>query len=319
MDVGTPDPPESLGALKLFTLPTDNAEKEKALGRLDTEIRALKELEHSAILTLLYSNPGNPDPFIITEYHPNGTLDKWLSVYKGKTLQALEAFRPLVEAVAILHKNDIIHRDIKTENIFVAKDNRLVLGDFGIVFYRDGQRLTETYERVGSRDWMAPWAQTGLRVDDVRENFDVFSLGKVLWCMISGQRLLPFWYLDKPQYDLTRLYPGDPSMHAVNAILAHCIVEDEDACWTSATDLLMAVDSTLEMLNRGGQPLTDGVPRPCRVCGVGQYLSEERFTMLSEHHPPLVAQVYSCWKCGHVQHFVPPKGPTATRIKTPSL
>jgi serine/threonine protein kinase len=256
---------------------------------------------------------------MITDYHPNGTLDKWLSVYKGKTLQALEAFRPLVEAVDILHKNDTIHRDIKTENIFVAKDNRLVLGDFGIVFYRDGQRLTETYERVGSRDWMAPWAHTGLRVDDVRENFDVFSLGKVLWCVISGQRLLPFWYLDRPQYDLTRLYPGDPSMHALNAISAHCIVQDEDGCWTSATDLLIAVDSTLEMLNRGGQPLTDGVPRPCRVCGVGQYLSEERFTMLSEHHPPLKAQVYSCWKCGHVQLFVPPKGPTATRIKTPSL
>ena len=100
----------------------------------------------------------------------------------------LQAFRPLVEAVAMLHKADIIHRDIKTKNIFVAKDNRLVLGHFGIVFYRDGQRLTETYERVGARDWMAPWGLPEREVSPRRSYppLDIFPLAKVLWSMISG-------------------------------------------------------------------------------------------------------------------------------------
>jgi serine/threonine protein kinase len=47
----------------------------------------------------------------------------------------LEAFRALVDGVREIHKQGAIHRDIKTENIFVATSGELVLGDFGIVFF----------------------------------------------------------------------------------------------------------------------------------------------------------------------------------------
>jgi len=84
-------------------------------------------------------------------------LDGHLNRYKGRGLDALLAFRPLVEAVALIHKSHAIQRDIKPQNIFVAGDGHLVVGEFGIVLFKnaEGSRMTETYERVGTRDWMA--------------------------------------------------------------------------------------------------------------------------------------------------------------------
>jgi len=85
-------------------------------------------------------------------------------------------------------------------NIFIARDGRLVLGDFGIVFFEGNtDRITESLERVGTRDWMPPWAHTGLRIDDVKPTFDVSCLGRVLWAMLSGRDFLPFWYWAVPQ------------------------------------------------------------------------------------------------------------------------
>ena len=300
-----PENPNELGALKQFKVPDESDKRDKVLQRFHNELNALQQIEgEPAALRVLASGPY--EYWMITEYHPAGSLSRYPEMFRGNARGALEALCPIIALVAKLHEKGIVHRDIKLGNVLIDRSGRLVLSDFGIVFREADQRPTELVERVGSRDWMAPWGHIGMRVDDVKENFDVFPLGKVLWCMISGRPMLPFWYFDKPQFDLTRMFPGDPSMHAINAILANCIVQEEEACWTSARDLLVAVDSTLEMLAHGGQALTDGVPRPCRVCGVGDYRPEQRFAMLSEHHPPLKARIYSCWKCGHVQLFVPP-------------
>jgi serine/threonine protein kinase len=149
IDMGGPDEPSSLGALKVFHFPEgDPAEREKTLVRLQKEIKALKELNHPSILKLLDGSHLNVDkPFIVTEYFPAGTMHDNLGQFKGRALDALEAFRPVVEAVVAIHQQNAIHRDIKPKNIFVGSDDRLVLGDFGIVFFKDAERPTETYDR----------------------------------------------------------------------------------------------------------------------------------------------------------------------------
>jgi serine/threonine protein kinase len=116
------------------------------------------------VLKLLRSNVG--ERFIVTEYHECGTLDKHLNCYRGDALAALQAFGKLVDGVLEIHKLGAIHRDIKPENIFVTASGDLVLGDFGIVFFEAGERLTKTYgERVGSHYWMAPWAYDNVRLE----------------------------------------------------------------------------------------------------------------------------------------------------------
>ena len=226
--------PANLGALKRFWIPNADPERSKTLARLEQEVAALHEHKHPAILHLLDANVSARE--IVTEYHPLGTLEERGDRFRGDVGGALAALLPVVEAVAQLHRARVVHRDIKLANMFVARDGRLVLGDFGIVFYRDaeGRRLTETHERAGSRDWMPPWAHTGRRLEDVPASFDVFSLGKVLWCMIAGEKMLPYWYHDRDGRDLEERFPRQPEMAIVNALLRACVVEHAKDCHASA-------------------------------------------------------------------------------------
>jgi serine/threonine protein kinase len=235
--LGGDDPVSDLGALKHFKIPShDIDEEKKAIGRLESEVQALNALrEHPAILNLLHAN--TQGRFIVTEYHQRGTLDRQLNLYKGDAVAALQAFKPLADVVWRIHQQGIIHRDIKPENIFVAASGNLVLGDFGIVFFQEGsERLTTTYERVGSHEWMAPWAyrKEKLELSKISPALDIFPLAKVLWSMIAGQNGFPFWEYDRDENNLENLFPDDPAMPLVNSILAKCIVREEGQCDSSA-------------------------------------------------------------------------------------
>lgn len=121
VDYGGLGQSRDLGALKVFDIPRGEPEESKAVGRLQAEMKALEALRHPAILCLLQGcQPAEQDRFMVTEYHPNGTLDRHLAHYEGRALESLEAFKPLVDAVCAIHAENAIHRDIKLPNIFVA-------------------------------------------------------------------------------------------------------------------------------------------------------------------------------------------------------
>ena len=292
---------QELGALKQYKL-TQSAEGERALQRLRNEIRMLQELKgEGAALQLREVNAD--DHWIITDYHSRGSLSRYPEMFTGDACGALAALRPVVAVLAKLHSQGIVHRDIKTPNILISSTSGLILGDFGIVFLEADNRPTELLERVGTRDWMPPWAHTGMRVDDVKPSFDVFSLGKLMWCMISGKPMLPYWYYLRPPYDLTKQFPNISAMYAVNELLDKCVVETEDKCLPTASELLTLVDKTLETLRVGGEPIDDRVPRQCRVCGRGRYARLNKDAVSLAELPAIVVNIYGCESCGHIQKF----------------
>ena len=82
-----------------------------------------------------------------------------------------------------------------------------MLADCGLAFRLESQeRLTMTFENVGTRDFQPPWSY-GMRLADVQPNFDVFSLAKVLWTMVSGRPKFPLWYLYREEDDLRQMFP----------------------------------------------------------------------------------------------------------------
>lgn len=307
--LGGPDPSHELAALKLFDLPTEDEEQQKrAVGRLEAEVTALEKLKHPAILKLLATDPFKR--YIVVEYHPGGTLNKHLSSYRGDVLRSLVAFRPLVEAVAAIHEQGAVHRDIKTENIFVAADGRLVLGDFGIVIFTkgdNGYRFTTTYEKVGTSYWMAPWAYKPerLAIEDVTPSLDIFPLAKILWSMISGRDGFPFWEIDRDENKLEKLFPLDPMMPQVSHVLTQCIVREEADCKSSARGLLESVAKLIESARSAGQKPDDGGTWRCRMCGRGHYV-ETKVAM----HASVIGRgdrvpfkLYACDSCGHAEMF----------------
>jgi serine/threonine protein kinase len=251
--------------MKEFKLRND---EEQSLRRLEQEINVLQE-NRPGLPKLLGSNVN--ERWMVTEYFAAGTLEDHILEYKGNPALTLKAFQSLVRTVSLLHKEGIVHRDIKPANVFVRKDHELVLGDFGLVFVPERQRLTFDGETVGARDFIPLWGEEGNRLDHVKPDFDVYMLGKVLWCMVSGSSVLRRERFMKPDNDVTKLFPYDPHTYMINDILRHCVVEEQKDCFSSADDLLLVVDTYLEVIKQRGQLLNDGIPRPCHVCGLGHY------------------------------------------------
>ncbi|MGH9342819.1 MAG: protein kinase domain-containing protein [Terriglobia bacterium] len=307
-----------LGALKIFKVLSEDrsaqalppeSENYEAAERLRNEIAVLSQ-DRAGLPTLLDSNLAGR--WIVTEYFHQGTLEHHPTKYEGEAIGALKAFRSLVQTVASLHKDGYVHRDIEPGNIFVRNDDDLVLGDFGIVYVPTmTERVTQTGERVGLRDFMPSWGDLGERLERVHANFDVYMLGKLLWCMIAGRLKLPREYHKRTGFDLAELFPSSPEMHIINSILDRCVVEDPNRCLESAQQLLLIVDESLAILGRGGQLLSDGVSRHCRVCGKGRYKVQSRSrgvvgdpkVTLNMAGMPIPVSIYICDSCGHVQLF----------------
>lgn len=308
-----PDTLSELGAMKEFKIREEGGEQQ-ALQRLQQEIHVLGD-GRSDLPKLLDSNES--ERWIVTEYFPRGTVEDNITLYQGKPALALKAFLSLVNIVATLHDEGIVHRDIKPANVFVREDSQLVLGDFGIVYLPNRPaRLTRTDESVGPHDFMPPWADIAGRLDNVDDRFDVYALGKLLWCMVSGRLVLQREYFNEPQNDVTLMYKDDPYAHMVKEILEKSVVERLRDC-VGIHDIRAMVIAYLHVIEHGGQLLHDGVPRPCHVCGIGHYVRDKfspassiaiRF-WVTQGNPgqqttnPKEVQVHFCDRCGHMQLF----------------
>lgn len=304
-EITVTSPPRA--ALKELLPPEECVNEKTALTRMKTEIETIRKISHPSLLPILDENI--EQRWYVTKFYSGGTLASNPVLYENRVLDALRALRPVVEAVASLHQSGIVHRDIKPANVFIDQEGRLVLGDCGLAFERESaNRVTETFENVGSRDWMPGWAM-GLRLTDVQPNFDVFSLGKVLWAMIAGRPILPLWYHREPQFNLGNMFPDNDSIGFVQDILDKTVVEKPIDCPKNATELLDLVDWTIDALTMDCRIVGGDLIRKCLVCGKGRYVmivdhesSRQHAFGLSVVSQPKF-RIFVCDGCGHSQLF----------------
>ena len=126
--------------------------------------------------------------YIVMEYIDGKTL-KDLINDEGRLSEkrALNYTIQIAEALKVAHSKHIVHRDIKSQNIMVTRDDRIKVTDFGIARVADNTTVTATNAVMGSVHYFSPEQARGAKVDN---RSDIYSLGIVLFEMLTGR--LPF-------------------------------------------------------------------------------------------------------------------------------
>ena len=126
--------------------------------------------------------------YIVMEYIKGGTL-KELIRKKGKLSieETLNYSNQIAYALQDAHRNNIVHRDIKPQNIMLTEDNRVKVTDFGIARASTSSTVTTTSEALGSVHYFSPEQARGGYTD---EKSDIYSLGIVMYEMATGH--LPY-------------------------------------------------------------------------------------------------------------------------------
>jgi serine/threonine protein kinase len=295
-------------ALKELHKTEDARDPKLAKERIKREIIAMSKNLHTNLIELVDSNPD--EGWFVSRFYSGGTLAKRIDILRGNFLAVLKATRPIVEGVASLHKQGYVHRDIKPENIFIGAKNELILGDFGLVYFDDPEhtRISETYQNVGSIDWMPGWAM-GMKIEEIKPTFDVFCLGKVLWAMTSGRTKLRLWYFKEDEFNIEKMFPESRAIQFANKLFEKCIVEREKDCLPNADILLEEIDKTVAAIECGADQIDLMVKRKCKVCGIGEYnqvADENQPGILHNFGFTLVnnaMKVFACTNCGNVQLF----------------
>ncbi len=241
--------------------------------RFETEAQLIARLEHLHIVPL-YDYWRDPDgAYLVMRWMRGGSLREMLTKDGACDLERTgQLLDQITAALAVAHRNDIIHRDLKPGNILLDEDGNAYLADFGIA--KDISSLeggvTEPEVIVGSPDYLAP---EQARAEPVTQATDVYSLGVVLYEILTGEHPFPnlstverlYKHLSDPLPEISVL---DANVcNAVNAVIQKATAKDPKLRYADA--LAMAgdfreaaalgqpstSDSIVEMLTRKEQEI----------------------------------------------------------------
>src|SRR5438477_7978622 len=171
-------------------MPSHMAGNPVLLKRFEQEFRAASRLDHPNIVRALDYGDNGQSPYLVMEFVEGESLGQKLE-RDGKMPEA-EAIRIVAQVAQGLHrahKQNLIHRDVKPDNILVRSDGVAKLADLGLVKEADTDlNLTRTGRGLGTPHFMAPEQFRNAKGADIR--CDVYSLGATLYMMLTGE--LPF-------------------------------------------------------------------------------------------------------------------------------
>jgi len=168
-------------------LPAEAVSEEEQI-RFIREARAASALDHPNICTIHEVNESDKGQTYIAMAYCDGDTVKEKIARGPLTIEdALDIAIQTGEGLARAHKEGIIHRDIKPANVIVTKDGLAKIVDFGLAKLSGSTQLTRTGSSIGTVAYMSP---EQVRGDEVDHRADIWSLGVMLYEMVTGQ--LPF-------------------------------------------------------------------------------------------------------------------------------
>ncbi len=176
-------------------LPAEYSQDPDRLRRFEQEARLAGSLNHPNVVTLFDVGSHEGAPYLVTELLEGRTLSDALTAGPLPLRKAVEHAQQVARGLAAAHERGVIHRDLKPANLFLTKDGRVKILDFGVAKLTHGEPrggeaskvTTDTAEGlvVGTAGYMSPEQVRGHAVD---ARSDIFALGAVLYEMLSGRR-----------------------------------------------------------------------------------------------------------------------------------
>ncbi len=229
------------------------------LRRFEQEAQAIGKLNHPNILSVFDVDTHDGAPYVVYELLEGETLRECLNHGALSTRKAVDYAMQIAQGLAAAHNKGIIHRDLKPENIFITHDNRVKILDFGLAKLTEPVQNPEHQTDVPTRNvntdpgavmgtvgYMSPEQVKAQRVD---HRSDIFSLGCVLYEMISGKRAFRRESAIETLNAILRedppgLFESNSQINpALERVVMHCLEKNPDQRFQSARDVAFALDA----------------------------------------------------------------------------
>ncbi len=224
---------------------------EDFVNRFRREAQAVASLSHPNIVSVYDVGQEEDTYFMVMEYVEGQTLKDLIN--QQGALPVAEAVRIAVQVCDALdhaHQNKIIHRDIKPHNILIGNNGRVKVTDFGIARAVTSATITHTGSVLGSVHYFSPEQARG---GVTQEKSDIYSLGIVLYEMVTGQ--LPFSgdspisvalkHLQEPLPHPREINPNIPQ--SVENVILRALVKDPLLRYASAKEMLTDLETCLSI------------------------------------------------------------------------
>ncbi|MFT3864786.1 MAG: protein kinase [Solirubrobacterales bacterium] len=164
------------------------SEQADQLERFRQEARAVAKISHPNVVAVIDAGEDGGYPYIVFEYVEGETLKTRINRVGALDVQESLAYAiEIARGLTVAHARNLVHRDIKPQNVMIDAEGRAKLTDFGISRQVDQDGMTATGRVLGTTDYVAPEQAMGRGAD---QRSDIYSLGVVLFEMLTGS--VPF-------------------------------------------------------------------------------------------------------------------------------
>src|SRR5262252_6573536 len=238
-------------------LPQTFSQDADRLHRFEQEARAAGILNHPNITAVHDIGSANGSPYIVTELLEGETLRNRLLAGAVPVRKAIDYAVQIAKGLAAAHEKGIVHRDLKPENLFLTRDGRVKILDFGLAKLKpesaesgqtDMQTMSGTQPGVvlGTMGYMAPEQVRGRPAD---RRSDLFSFGAILYEMLAGQKA---FRADTAADTITAILTKEPpdlsqtnkDIHpGLDRIVRHCLEKNPEERFESARDVAFDLEA----------------------------------------------------------------------------
>jgi len=221
------------------------------LRRFEQEALATAALNHPNILAVFDIGTHEGAPYVVSELLEGETLRERVRGGPLVMRKALDYALQIAHGLAAAHEKGIIHRDLKPDNLFITKDGRVKILDFGLAKLTQPEagahtslatatQATEAGVVMGTAGYMSPEQVRGVAVDP---RSDIFSFGAILYEMLSGKRAFHGETSADTMSAILKEDPPDLSetgrnvSPALERIVQHCLEKNPESRFHSASDI----------------------------------------------------------------------------------